>query len=217
MVAGRHQSCWGCPAGLAKGNFERIRGRPATHRRTAATQCSQLFRVVLFRVVLRRLVRMLFGISKMRVGHVRVVRGLVVITCFMVLRSFRMMMRSKPVMMSCLLMVFDCLLRHRGISISARRPGLQSASMNRIFRAYNATCVTGSSITYKYALKGTADWGLPQHTFSSSNGRREPGPSGPGIERKNKSGLQARRNETQIGRTPPSRVTARVVFLIPDR
>jgi hypothetical protein len=102
---------------------------------TAATQCSQLFRVVLFEVVLRRVMRMLFGISKMRVSHMRVVRGLVVITCFMVLRGFRVMVSCLGMVMSCLLMMFDCLLRHGGISISARRPGLQSASMNGIFRA----------------------------------------------------------------------------------
>jgi hypothetical protein len=65
-------------------------------------------------VVLRRVVRMLFGMSEMRVGHVRVVRGLVVIAGRMVLRGFRVVMRSQPVMMSGLLVVFDCLLRHGG-------------------------------------------------------------------------------------------------------
>ena len=77
--------------------------------------------MVLFCVVLRRLVRMLLGIRKMSVGHMRVVRGLVVITCFMVLRGFRMMVSRLAMVMSSLLMMFDRLLRHGGISISARR------------------------------------------------------------------------------------------------
>jgi hypothetical protein len=65
-------------------------------------------------VVLRRVVRMLFGMSEMRVGHVRVVRGLVVIAGRMVLRGFRVVMRSQPVMMSGLLVVFDhFVFRHR--------------------------------------------------------------------------------------------------------
>jgi hypothetical protein len=63
-------------------------------------------------MVLRRQVRMLFSMGKVCVGHVRVVCGPEVIAGCVVLRGFRMMMRSQPVMMSGLLVMFDCLLRH---------------------------------------------------------------------------------------------------------
>ena len=63
-------------------------------------------------VVLSRQVRVLFGMGKVCVGNVRVMRGPEVIAGFMVLRGFGMVMSSQPMMMSGLLVMFDCLLRH---------------------------------------------------------------------------------------------------------
>jgi hypothetical protein len=106
MVAGTNHSCGSCEEDL----------RPSSYflAGTAATQCSWLLRAMLFEVVLRRLVRMFFGMSKMRVGDVRVVRGPEMIARLMVLRGFRMVVSRLAMVMSSMLMMFDCLLRHRG-------------------------------------------------------------------------------------------------------
>jgi hypothetical protein len=90
---------------------------------------------MLFEVVLRRLVQMLFGMSKVRVGNVRVVCGPEMIARLMVLRSFRMMVSRLGMVVGCLRVMMDCLFRHWGISISARRLSSQSASMHGIICA----------------------------------------------------------------------------------
>ena len=69
---------------------------------------------MLLAVMLRSLVPMLFGMSEMRVGHVRMMRGPEVIARFMMLCSFGMVVRSHTVMMSGLLMMMNCLFGHWG-------------------------------------------------------------------------------------------------------
>jgi hypothetical protein len=77
---------------------------------TAATQCSLLLGVVLVGVMFCRQVPVIFGMGKVCVGNVRVVRGAEVIACFMMLRGFRMVVRCQSVVMSGLLMMLYCLL-----------------------------------------------------------------------------------------------------------
>jgi hypothetical protein len=57
------------------------------------------------------------GMKIMRMGKMRMVRSLVMIACFMVLRGFGVVVCSQSVMMSRLLVVVRRLLRHREISI----------------------------------------------------------------------------------------------------
>jgi hypothetical protein len=61
---------------------------------------------MLLSVVFCRKVTMLFGVCKVRVGHVRMVRGPKVIARFMMLRGFGMVVRGQPVVMGSLLVVF---------------------------------------------------------------------------------------------------------------
>jgi hypothetical protein len=60
---------------------------------------------------------MIPGMKIMRVSQMRMVRSLVVIACFMMLRGFGMVVCSQSMRMSRLLMVMRRFLRHREISI----------------------------------------------------------------------------------------------------
>lgn len=68
-------------------------------------------------MLLGRMLRMVRGMSMMRMCKMRMVRSLVMIACFMVLRGFRVVVCSQSVMMSRLLVVMRRFLRHREISI----------------------------------------------------------------------------------------------------
>jgi len=109
---------------------------------------------MLLGVVLRRVVRMLFGMGKVRVSHVRVMRGLVVIAGLMMLCGFGVVVGSQPVMMSGLLVMFDCLLRHGEISISARRLSCSPPAMDGSSATVKTACVIGDSNENEYALNG---------------------------------------------------------------
>lgn len=63
-----------------------------------------------FRVVPGRVLRVLGRVQMMRVRHVRVVRGLLVVSAFMRLRSFRVVMGGLRVVVRRLLMMLDCVL-----------------------------------------------------------------------------------------------------------
>jgi hypothetical protein len=66
------------------------------------------------RMMLRRLVSMLFSMSQMSMGDMRMMRSPEVITRFVMLRSFRMVMCSQPMMMSSLFVMFYSLMGHWG-------------------------------------------------------------------------------------------------------
>jgi hypothetical protein len=66
------------------------------------------------RVMLRRQMRMLLGMSQMSMSNVRMMRSPEVIARFMMLRGFRMVVCSQPVMMSSLFVMFFSLFGHWG-------------------------------------------------------------------------------------------------------
>lgn len=58
----------------------------------------------------RRVLGVFGGVKMMRVREVRVMRGLLVVAGFVMLRGFRVVMRGHAVMMGCLAMFVHCLL-----------------------------------------------------------------------------------------------------------
>jgi hypothetical protein len=70
-----------------------------------------------FHMLFGSMLGMIPGMKIMRVSQMRMVRSLVVIACFMMLRGFGMVVCSQSMMMSRLLMVMRRFLRHREISI----------------------------------------------------------------------------------------------------
>ena len=70
-----------------------------------------------FHMLFGSMLGMIPGMKIMRVCKMRMVRSLVVIACFMMLRGFSMVVCSQSVMMSRLLVVMRRFLRHREISI----------------------------------------------------------------------------------------------------
>lgn len=88
---------------------------------------------MLIRMMLRSKMPMLFSMSQMSMGNVRMMRSPEVIAGFMMLRSFRMVMRSKPVMMSSLFVMFHSMLRHWGdLHSRSQTQDRASASTNGI-------------------------------------------------------------------------------------
>jgi hypothetical protein len=81
---------------------------PARRRRRSPSRF--LLASVRFRVVPRRMLRVLGRMQMMRVRHVRVVCGLLVIAALVRLRGFGVVMGSLRVMMGRLLVMLDCML-----------------------------------------------------------------------------------------------------------
>ena len=67
-------------------------------------------------VVLRRFGRVMRGVVRMPLSRVRVVRGRLVVTLFVMRRRFAVMTRRVFVMFRCLMVMFCRLLRHRSSS-----------------------------------------------------------------------------------------------------
>jgi hypothetical protein len=113
-----------------------------------------------FQVVLGRMFRVLGRVQMVRVRHMRVVRGPVVISGLVRFGGFGVVMGGLAVMMRRLIVVMHCLFRHVR---SPRLAGLLQppASTSASSALAAASEVTAHSIQSEYAMKGPPHPRLP--------------------------------------------------------